>query len=413
MLRLITDRSQQDVDAIIAILRKRKSARTPEEQSLLDNANSKGSYNYTDLNRVTAAMEYINNQLVGYGYQTGYQRVEVPHKVGSMLPDGYTELEYIESTGTQYIDTGIIPTSELCLDMSGIVSSYSTNFAFFGSRKQAVGTDQYANLFLGMSNGKLRSDYYGSSVSSAGTLSGEFLINRNENSTVANDIEVVNTNTQVQVSSEVNLYLFATNTNNVASLFGKFKMVSCAISLGSNVLRDYIPCTNQDGEAGLYDTVGNQFYGNAGTGLFIAGPEVPNTPDPSLDPYTWYESDRPRAPQMEAYLANVEALRSTLDVLESTPQTPESMEALTWVEANNIEQILLDVQKMINQVVESFSRSNAFTFWSGNRPLPSADSDLGRTWEELDAMNTSWCNWQVADWYLLLYGNLKAEGVVE
>lgn len=140
--------------------------------------------------------------------------------------------------------------------------------------------------------------------------------------------------------------------------------------------------------------------------------EIPHEPEEELDQYTWYESDLSTESLMDAYLANVEALRSTLGVLESTPKTPESMEALTWVEANNIEQILLDVQQMINQVVESFSRSNAYTFWSGYRPLPSSKTDYGRTWEELDTMNTEWKNWQVADWYLLLYGNLEAEGVV-
>ena len=32
---------------------------------------------------------------------------------GSRLPSGYTELVYIQSTGTQYIDTGIIPTNRV------------------------------------------------------------------------------------------------------------------------------------------------------------------------------------------------------------------------------------------------------------------------------------------------------------
>ena len=35
--------------------------------------------------------------------------VEPVLKGGSRLPSGYTELEYIESTGTQYVDTGVVP----------------------------------------------------------------------------------------------------------------------------------------------------------------------------------------------------------------------------------------------------------------------------------------------------------------
>lgn len=126
----------------------------------------------------------------------------------------------------------------------------------------------------------------------------------------------------------------------------------------------------------------------------------------------WQQSDVPTASQMASYLSNVEAIRSVLEVLPTTPETPESMELLTWVEANNIEQILVDVETVINRVVNGLARSNSFTFWSGNRPIPTAESNLGRTWAELDSMDTEWTNWQVATWYLLLYGNLEAEGVV-
>ena len=85
------------------------------------------------------------------------------------------------------------------------------------------------------------------------------------------------------------------------------------------------------------------------------------------------------------------------------------MELLTWMEANDIEQILADVWLVILQVVYSFARCGAFTFWSDNRPLPSAESYLGRTWAEQDALQTTWRQWQAADWYLLVYGNLIAE----
>lgn len=91
----------------------------------------------------------------------------------------------------------------------------------------------------------------------------------------------------------------------------------------------------------------------------------------------WEESDIPTPEIMTAYLSNVEAIRSTLEVLSATPETPESMEALTWVEANNIEQILVDVETVINRVVNGMARSNSFTFWSGNRPFPTAESNLG------------------------------------
>lgn len=126
----------------------------------------------------------------------------------------------------------------------------------------------------------------------------------------------------------------------------------------------------------------------------------------------WAENDIPTVNDMEIYLKNISTLREVLNLATDTPKVPESMNYLTYQKANDIEKILIAIETSISRVVKSMSRCNAFTFWSGNRPLPSAESNLGRTWKELDAMNTTWRNWQVADWYLLLYGNLKAEGDV-
>lgn len=127
----------------------------------------------------------------------------------------------------------------------------------------------------------------------------------------------------------------------------------------------------------------------------------------------WTAADASNIPQMTAYLQDVAALRVALPMPEGTPTTPETARFLGYQKANDIETILLTVETVILQIVRSFLQSNAFTMWAGSPVhLPSATSDLGRNWKELDAMQTTWRNWQVADWYLLLYGNLKAEGDV-
>ena len=78
----------------------------------------------------------------------------------------------------------------------------------------------------------------------------------------------------------------------------------------------------------------------------------------------WQQSDVPTASQMASYLSNVEAIRSVLEVLPATPETPESMELLTWVEANNIEQILVDVETVITSMSQIFLRSG--TAWANS-----------------------------------------------
>ena len=106
-LTLVTNRNQNDVDA----------------------RNSKGTYNASDLNRVTAAMEELDQQFRQYGYSTGYQRIEIPHGGNQ----GVTYLEYIESSGTQYIDTGHKPTnnSRVVMEVEALKGGV---YPFFGAR---------------------------------------------------------------------------------------------------------------------------------------------------------------------------------------------------------------------------------------------------------------------------------------
>ena len=133
----------------------------------------------------------------------------------------------------------------------------------------------------------------------------------------------------------------------------------------------------------------------------------------SVNPKTdWVEGDIPTLDEMFTCVNDVAKVRHVLEVANA-PDLPKDGKRLSYAEANALEKALMLTDQTIDRVVQGFARSASFMFISGNRPIPAAGSDIGRTWEELDAMNTTWKNWQVATWYLLLYGNLKAEGVVE
>ena len=129
-------------------------------------------------------------------------------------------------------------------------------------------------------------------------------------------------------------------------------------------------------------------------------------------PY-WAEGDIPTLSQMEQYLQNVSNIRAVLEVLQTTPPVPSDMVGLTFEEANDIERILVDVETVINRVVAGFFRSNAFTVICGNRPLPSAQSDLGRTWDDIDAEALTWGDLDDhgSSWYVIQCGVLKGAAV--
>ena len=66
-----------------------------------------------DSNNIPCLLDKINNKFY-YNKGTGsftYGGIQTPK-------DGYTEVEYIESNGTQYIDTGVVPNSNTDIDMT-------------------------------------------------------------------------------------------------------------------------------------------------------------------------------------------------------------------------------------------------------------------------------------------------------
>ena len=64
----------------------------------------------------------------------------------------------------------------------------------------------------------------------------------------------------------------------------------------------------------------------------------------------WAVDDAPTISQMQKYLADVEALRSAIAVLPTTPEVPPDMDGLTYTEANDIEKILIDIDRLITSM---------------------------------------------------------------
>ena len=68
----------------------------------------------------------------------------------------------------------------------------------------------------------------------------------------------------------------------------------------------------------------------------------------------WLTSDAPTASQLETYRQNIVTLRGQIAVMQSTPEAPASMAGLDYVKANNIEQILLDLDALITNIINSW-----------------------------------------------------------
>ena len=68
----------------------------------------------------------------------------------------------------------------------------------------------------------------------------------------------------------------------------------------------------------------------------------------------WLTSDAPTQRQMETYRQNIVTLRNQITVMQSTPEAPASMAGLNYVKANDIEQILLDLDALITNITKSW-----------------------------------------------------------
>lgn len=424
---LITDRSQADLDSLQSLLTIPMSQWTQEQLAEFNLAQSKGSYNYTDLNRVTAAMEYLVEQLNKYGYSVDYQKIKIYHADEVIFTPDESVKFLLKTEDNSIIDDS---DSSIKITVHGNVSVDIDNGLF----------DHPAIRFGGTSE-----DYLTIPKSDLG---GEWTLEWWENRTTVkgdNGGAIVHTNggnggmiVARENRSKV-LGIFASSTESspwdsiaVTSIgtaeqdVWVFRAVVCdgkEVRVYKDGVKTNTIAYNSIPYSGSYWLIGkrNGYSGISGfvqdlrfstKARYIEDFTPPNSPllageiqtTPSgKDPYLWYEEDIPNAKQMERYLLNVVNI---YNVLLSNPELPATMAQLDYNGANQIEEAMLLVEETIERVVKSMCRSNAFTFWSGNRPLPSADSDLGRTWEELDAMNVPWENLETADWFLLAYGNL-------
>lgn len=366
---LITDRTAADTAALEALFAKAKAGTiTDEEWAVLTDPTHKGAYNYTDLNRVSTALEYLRDRLNGYGYATpGYRRIEVPHRTVavSKLPEGFTELAYIESSGTQYIDTAFKPNqnTRICMKLQSLDSSIS-GWAFGGRISNTSGT---MGVFWYTTNSAWTADYDGNAqrYSFPTSIDASDLLNLDFNKNVLTINGSTKTFTAKTFQNTTSLTLLAVNTSGAISGNISAKLYSCQIYDNGTLVRDFVPVISPDGAYGLYDVANSKFYSNAGSGAFTGGavvdPPIPSDPsdDETRDPFLWYEDDIPTPAQMAQYIANVIAIRSVLELLSTTPEAPGDMEGLTVEEANAIEFILIDVQTLINNMVSAW-------FYSGD-----------------------------------------------
>ena len=198
----------------------------------------------------------------------------------AILPAGYTQVEYIESTGTQYIDTGIKPTNNTKIDIT--YSSNSFNHFLFGSRKNISGDDQqrfiiYLALGSGETKARLNPQYANTNYPNIGnaTVGTKYNVVMDSNGVLQDGVSVQSFSSAT-FTGEYNLVLFGNNTAGTVT-GGENTIYAVKLYDNNTLVRNFVPAqTVINGETvnGMYDTVNNRFYKDDAGGNFIAGPEA-------------------------------------------------------------------------------------------------------------------------------------------
>lgn len=191
------------------------------------------------------------------------------------------EIEYLESTGTQYIDTGIVCSDSLGIeiDLSILELNETTFQQFFGSYE--IGS----NLSWGGWSNNITQYAVGTaynytminnppipfrSVTSINYLSDGLILVKNPELS----INVMMVYTYDSMVNDFKFMLFGGgDRNGVTSYDGKCKIHRATITDGVSVILDLIPV--RVGDVGyMYDKVSGKLFGNAGTGAFVLGPDI-------------------------------------------------------------------------------------------------------------------------------------------
>lgn len=179
-------------------------------------------------------------------------------------------LEYIESTGTQRIDTGFQANQDTRVVMHFQLTSTTEEQTPFLARPRSE-IDSFGIFHRSMG---WDSDYGDSRQLFSGNISitDEINVDCNKNVTTMNG-EIITHPVQT-FSTSVNLILLARNTNGTINQYASAKLYSCQIYDNDTLIRDYWPAKDPDGAVCLYDKASKEYVYNDGTGNFTAGPEV-------------------------------------------------------------------------------------------------------------------------------------------
>lgn len=191
------------------------------------------------------------------------------------LPYGFTELDYLDASGTQYIDTEITPANnrglavyaETVRKYDGYVGGLSDNETgeFINAGRYIPGYSWMAG-FSGTE--PMPTIIPGTYPFSKFFASVNFLNSRKFFMSAEGEVWEANIKNDYNFTTLKTIRLFGVHTHSFA-YYWRNPIYSAQISEGTKIIRDFVPVLREaDKVAGMWDKVSKQFFENAGTGTF-------------------------------------------------------------------------------------------------------------------------------------------------
>ena len=200
-------------------------------------------------------------------------------KAQSGLPEGYTAVNYLQSSGTQWINTEYILQSS---DTVELKAEYAQKGSLNYSTAFLCGSDKHVESGFNISEdtqGYGIRDVFGNGRNNSGATPGigtEFVVVSSISLlrvVVGETITEISKGAQTYTPLDWPVYLFTTNRNKTAhsaAFIGKIYYAKITNGQGEMTL-NCIPCLDADGVPCLYDLISKKALYNIGTGSFTWG----------------------------------------------------------------------------------------------------------------------------------------------
>jgi exopolysaccharide biosynthesis protein len=200
-----------------------------------------------------------------------------PEKPEIVIPSEYTQVEYLQTNGKQYIDTGIPETEIYSMEYKVVNENWHAQAGHILSSKNTY--NPFGKYFEGSSNKNIIVKYTGYEQVTDNltwlpldttTLNVKTVYNGKTVAIYANDTFKFNITpgSTAEASNKYTFFAYGGDTSAEHYRFtGKFYYLSMR-DLNGNLVHNYLPVKNVAGVYGLYDTVTGTFYDSDSTTAF-------------------------------------------------------------------------------------------------------------------------------------------------